>query len=70
MIKWEYLVVEDEQSLARLGEKGWELVAVIDRKEKGLKFYLKKPAPGLSERVTEEQRRMVYQQCQQGDRTP
>jgi hypothetical protein len=60
-MKWEYVVTGDETQLPNLGREGWELVAVVPRAG-GLSFYLKKPAPGLKERITLEQRREVYRQ--------
>lgn len=60
-MRWQYYISEDEQTLAQLGEEGWELVTVLER-ENGVVFYLKKPVPGLKERITDEQRKEVYHQ--------
>lgn len=60
-MKWQYFISEDEQALPQHGEAGWELVAVLER-ENRVVFYFKKPVPSLKERLTEEQRRAVYQQ--------
>lgn len=60
-MKWQYLVEEDETLLARLGEQGWELIAVL-KEERRNRFYFKRPFPDVKARITEEQRRQVFKQ--------
>lgn len=60
-MKWEYHVTANEEDLSRLGEEEWELVAILPKKDQFV-FYLKKPKPTLTERITEEQRASVYRQ--------
>ena len=60
-MKWMYLVSDHEAMLSALGEKGWELVSVLQRGEK-VRFYFKKPVLRLDERITEQQRKEVYKE--------
>lgn len=53
---WEYHVSTDPGAMARLGEEGWELVAVTAPAGGPETFYYKRPAPSVSERITLEQR--------------
>jgi D-ribose pyranase len=48
---WQYLRVEAEPDLGRLGAEGWELVAM-----RGEEWVFKRPAPDPAERFTHEQR--------------
>lgn len=58
-MNWEYMVVEDDSNISELGEKGWELVTVLQQKD-GLKLYFKRPEQSLRDRITNEQRETVY----------
>ena len=52
---WEYLVAEDisRERLDEAGAEGWELVGVMaSGSESVARFYFKRPAAGLRERVT------------------
>lgn len=53
-VKWEYRLSTDRNEMAGLGADGWELVsvAVIEGLET---FYYKRPAPAMSEQITQEQ---------------
>ena len=44
-MKWEYLSTTDESKLEDLGDKGWELVAIVpdNNPRSGLMLYLKRP---------------------------
>ena len=69
-MKWQYMATEDESSLNRLGQEGWELVAVVEQKDKDKswpKFYLKRPLPGFKEQITDQQRQKVYSQLGIGE---
>ncbi len=57
-VRWTYTSTSDAGNLQALGEEGWELVSVVivEGKEK---FYLKRPAPTLSEEWTLSQREAV-----------
>lgn len=56
--QWEYRISETHEGMEELGSEGWELVAVtvLDGRER---FYFKRPAPSMSERITLEQRDRV-----------
>jgi hypothetical protein len=60
--EWEYLsiLVSEAGRLADLGRAGWELVAAAPAGGE-TRLYLKRPRPGLRERVTLEQRARVYE---------
>lgn len=60
-MRWQYYVMEDEALLPKLGELGWELVAVLPAGEQ-VKFYLKRPYPDIKTIVTEQQRQQVFKQ--------
>jgi hypothetical protein len=66
-MKWEYLITENDDHLDELGQKGWELVTVIQQQSQ-LKFYFNKPVGNLKERITDEQRHEVYSQLESGDK--
>jgi hypothetical protein len=59
---WQYLSIlpSEANRLAELGRAGWELVAVAPTGGE-TRLYLKRPRPGLRERVTLEQRARVYE---------
>lgn len=59
--EWEYLSILASEGgrLADLGRAGWELVAAAPV-EGETRLYLKRPRPGLRERVTLAQRATVY----------
>jgi hypothetical protein len=61
-VSWEYLTIpeQERQSLATLGQEGWELAAVGGSREEPL-LYLKRPGQELRERVTIEQRDRYYE---------
>ena len=59
-LKWEYVVTEEEK-LPEFGEKGWELVTVLQHKGR-TKCYLKKPKKTFTERITDEQQAAVSSQ--------
>jgi hypothetical protein len=58
---WEYLTVPETErfQLPRLGEDGWELVAIGGDSD-GRLLYFKRPVQSLSARVTTEQRDRYY----------
>jgi hypothetical protein len=59
---WEYFIVPETERdrLPHLGMEGWELVAVGGGPGERV-LYLKRPARGLSARVTSEQRNRYYE---------
>jgi hypothetical protein len=64
---WEYHVVvlsrADEEQLNRLGDEGWELVAVVAEGQPASSiFYFKRPALNFRERVTLDQKHRYYRQ--------
>jgi len=59
--RWQYHIVTDRAALPELGLEGWELVSVAVLQ--GLEqFYLKRPAPSVSEEITLSQRAHVLAQ--------
>lgn len=60
-MEWEYLVVQQPESLNALGQEGWELVSVVPVGNQ-LKHYLKRQAPDFRQRLTKAQRDQVYAQ--------
>jgi hypothetical protein len=58
---WEFLSILacEADRLAELSRTGWELVAAVAT-DGATRLYLKRPRPGLRERVTLEQRARVY----------
>lgn len=65
-MKWQYQISQDEAMLPRLGQEGWELIAVVPSGQH-IKFYFKKPSLTLAEQITEEQREEVYRQLRKGE---
>lgn len=63
---WEYYITRNENELQELGEKGWELVSIIQENGNN-KLYFKRPALSLAKRITEEQRVSNYDQLGVGD---
>lgn len=59
MPKWEYLTVTGAPDWTALGQQGWELAAAVPAGG-SVTYIFKRPAPGLKERVTLEQRAAVY----------
>lgn len=59
-MKWEYLIITNDNKLDALGKEGWELINVISI-GKVNKLYLKRLIPSLAERITAEQRQQIYQ---------
>ena len=59
-LKWEYVITEEDK-LSEFGEKGWELVTVLQHKGK-TKCYLKKAKKTFTERITDEQQATVASQ--------
>ena len=59
---WEYLTVPETERnrLPQLGADGWELVAIGGNPDEHV-LYLKRPAQGLSARVTVEQRNRYFE---------
>lgn len=59
--RWQYRIEADRAALPQLGLEGWELVsvAVVQGIEQ---FYLKRPAPSVSEEITLSQREHVLAQ--------
>lgn len=61
---WDYRMLDalgPAPDLEALGRDGWELVGVgAGATQSGHALYFKRPAPGLRERVTLDQKREVY----------
>ncbi len=60
MQEWEYLSVSGDQNLTKLGQEGWELVAVVPTETELPRFYFKRPARSFRDRVTLEQKQRYF----------